>query len=228
MSSTQPAGRRSKITPERMQEFYDAVLDELREHGYEALTMEGVAARACCGKSTLYRQWKTKPHLVAAALRAHRQGTLAAVDTGSLTGDLREAARIAAGTSGRDTRLTQALGHAVLSDEKLQAALREALVEPELAAFAAMVARAVERGEIVPDHPALEFLPAQLMGVLRIRPVLEGRYADADYLVRFVDAAVLPALGLPAAPAPRAGSDRPAPQGASEPGAAPRRAPGGL
>ncbi|MFD9727287.1 TetR/AcrR family transcriptional regulator [Streptomyces sp. NPDC059072] len=197
MTSTQPTpARRSKITPEREQEFFDAVLDQLREHGYEALTMEGVAARASCGKSTLYRQWKTKPRLVAAALRANRQGTLAAVDTGSLAGDLREAARIAACTSGRDTRLTQALGHAVLSDEELQSALREALVEPELAAFDAMVGRAVARGEITADHPAVEFLPAQLMGVLRIRHVLEGRYADADYLVRFVDAVMLPSLGL--------------------------------
>ncbi|MFJ6048579.1 TetR/AcrR family transcriptional regulator [Streptomyces sp. NPDC092307] len=196
MTTTPSPARRSKITPEREQEFYDAVLEQLREHGYEALTMEGVAARASCGKSTLYRQWKTKPQLVAAALRAGRRGTLAGVDTGSLAGDLREAARIAAGTSGRDTRLTQALGHAVLSDEELQAALREALVEPELAAFDAMVGRAVARGEIDADHPAVEFLPAQLMGVLRIRPVLEGRYADADYLVRFVDAALLPSLGL--------------------------------
>ncbi|WP_329376450.1 TetR/AcrR family transcriptional regulator [Streptomyces sp. NBC_01351] len=198
MTSTPPpsTARRSKITPEREKEFYDAVLEQLREHGYEALTMEGVAARASCGKSTLYRQWKTKPRLVAAALRANRQGTLAAVDTGTLAGDLREAARIAAGTSGRDTRLTQALGLAVLGDEELQSALREALVEPELTAFDAMVERAVARGEIAADHPAVEFLPAQLMGVLRIRPVLDGRYADADYLVRFVDAVMLPSLGL--------------------------------
>ncbi|MET8752086.1 TetR/AcrR family transcriptional regulator [Streptomyces sp. NPDC059104] len=199
-STPQVTARRSKITPEREQEFYDAVLEQLREHGYEALTMEGVAARACCGKSTLYRQWKTKPRLVAAALRASRASrgdrTLASVDTGTLAGDLREAARIAACTSGRDTRLTQALGHAVLSDEELQGALREALVEPELTAFDAIVARAVARGEIAADHPAVEFLPAQLMGVLRIRPVLEGRYADADYLVRFVDAALLPSLGI--------------------------------
>ncbi|MER5808342.1 TetR/AcrR family transcriptional regulator [Streptomyces sp. NPDC002033] len=196
-STPQVTARRSKITPEREQEFYDAVLEQLREHGYEALTMEGVAARASCGKSTLYRQWKTKPQLVAAALRASRSDrSLADVDTGTLVGDLREAARIAACTSGRDTRLTQALGHAVLSDEELQGALREALVEPELTAFDAIVARAVARGEITADHPAVEFLPAQLMGVLRIRPVLEGRYADADYLVRFVDVALLPALGI--------------------------------
>ncbi|MFJ7271780.1 TetR/AcrR family transcriptional regulator [Streptomyces sp. NPDC099050] len=196
--------RRSKITPEREQQLYDAVLEQLREDGYEALTMEKIAARATCGKSTLYRQWKTKPQLVAAALRADRRGTLAAVDTGTLAGDLREAARIAACTSGRDTRLMQALGHAVLSDEELKAALREALVEPELASFDSIVARAVDRGELTPGHPAVEFLPAQLMGVLRIRPVLEGRFADAEYLVRFVDACLLPALGTAPPQADRA------------------------
>ncbi|WP_424210747.1 TetR/AcrR family transcriptional regulator [Streptomyces sp. BI20] len=201
MSET-PASSRSKITPERVREFYDAVLEQLREHGYDALTMEGVAARAGCGKSTLYRQWRTKPRLVAAALRAGRSRTLAAVDTGSLAGDLREAARVAAGTAGRDTRLGQALGHAVLGDPELREALREALVEPELAAFRLMIDRAVARGEIAAGHPAAEFLPAQLMGVTRIRPVLDGCYADEEYLVRFVDAALLPALGLQAPPAP--------------------------
>ncbi|MFD7180263.1 TetR/AcrR family transcriptional regulator [Streptomyces sp. NPDC056637] len=202
MTSQEQAGtsvttsRRSKITPEREREFYDAVLDQLRENGYEALTMEGVAAQACCSKSTLYRQWKTKPQLVAAALRAGRCVKFASVDTGTLAGDLRSAARAAAQQAGRDTQLVQALGHAVLSDEELQGALREALVEPELAALGEMIDRAVARGEIAAGHPAVEFLAAQLLGVQRIRPVLEGRYADADYLTRFVDAVVLPALGL--------------------------------
>ncbi|MFD9301493.1 TetR/AcrR family transcriptional regulator [Streptomyces sp. NPDC060048] len=207
--------RRSKITPERERQLYDAVLEQLRADGYEALTMEAIAARASCGKSTLYRQWKTKPQLVAAALRADRRGTLAAVDTGTLVGDLREAARIAACTSGRDTRLMQALGIAVLSDEELKAALREALVEPELTAFDAIVERAVARGELAAGHPAVEFLPAQLMGVLRIRPVLEGRDADAEYLVRFVDACLLPALGM---------AGRSSPAAAPLPGPAPESA----
>ncbi|MFE2571559.1 hypothetical protein ACFXJB_49640, partial [Streptomyces mirabilis] len=46
------------------------------------------------------------------------------------------------------------------------------------------------------DHPALEFIPAQLFGVVRVRPVLEGRNADAAYLTQFVEAVVIPALGL--------------------------------
>lgn len=190
------ASRRSKITPEREQEFYEAVLDQLRECGYEAVTMEGVAARTRCSKSTLYRQWKTKPQFVAAALRANRCVRFAGVDTGSLAGDLREAARAASSWAGRDTMIVQALSHAVLQDEDLRHALREALVEPELEAIDGFVRRAVERGEIAAGHPAAEFLTVQLFGVLRARPLVEGKDADAEYLTRFVEAVLLPVLGL--------------------------------
>ncbi|RSN64588.1 TetR family transcriptional regulator [Streptomyces sp. WAC 04229] len=188
--------RRSKITPEREQEFFDAVLEQIRACGYDAVTMEGIAASTKCSKSTLYRQWKTKPQFVAAALRSHRRVRFAGIDSGSLAEDLRQAARIAGEWSGKDT-LLQALGHAVMQDPELQRALREALVEPEIAALREILRRGVERGEVDADHPALEYVPAQMFGVLRMRPVVEGEYADAEYLVRFVEAVVLPALGLP-------------------------------
>ncbi|MFF7604034.1 TetR/AcrR family transcriptional regulator C-terminal ligand-binding domain-containing protein [Streptomyces parvulus] len=190
------ASRRSKLTPEREQEFFDAVLEQIRACGYDAVTMEGVAASTRCSKSTLYRQWKTKPQFVAAALRSDRRVRFAGIDTGSLAEDLRQAARIAGEWSGKDT-LLQALGHAVMQDPELQRALREALVEPEIAALREILRRGVERGEVDADHPALEYVPAQMFGVLRMRPVVEGEYADARYLVRFVEAVVLPALGLP-------------------------------
>ncbi|MFF7145025.1 MULTISPECIES: TetR-like C-terminal domain-containing protein [Streptomyces] len=190
------ASRRSKLTPEREQEFFDTVLDQIRECGYDAVTMEGVAASTRCSKSTLYRQWKTKPRFVAAALRSHRCVRFAGIDTGSLAEDLRAAARVAAERSGRDTGLLQALGHAMMQDQELARALREALVEPEVEALKAIVRRGVERGEVPAGHPALEYVPAQLLGVVRVHPVLEGRYADEEYLARFVDAVLLPMLGL--------------------------------
>ncbi|GGV82136.1 MULTISPECIES: TetR/AcrR family transcriptional regulator [Streptomyces] len=193
---TAVASRRSKITPEREREFFDAVLDQIRESGYEAVTMEGVAASTRCSKSTLYRQWRSKPQFVVAALRASRRTRFAGIDTGSLAGDLRQVARAAGEWSGKDTRLLQALGNAILQDAELKKALREALVEPEVDALREMLRRAVERGEVDPDNPALEHVPAQIFGVLRIRPLLEGEYADPDYMVRFVEACVLPALGL--------------------------------
>ncbi len=190
------ASRRSKITPEREREFFDAVLDQIRECGYDAVTMEGVAASTRCSKSTLYRQWRSKPQFVVAALRANRRTRFAGIDTGSLAEDLRQAARAAGEWSGKDTRLLQALGHAIMQDPELKKALREALVEPEVAALREILRRGVERGEVRADNPALEHVPAQMFGVLRIRPVLEGEYADPDYMVRFVETSVLPALGL--------------------------------
>ncbi|WND33768.1 TetR/AcrR family transcriptional regulator [Streptomyces sp. BB1-1-1] len=195
----EPAGpsRRSKITPEREQEFFDAVLEQIRTCGYDAVTMDGIAASTRCSKSTLYRQWKTKPQFVAAALRSNRRVRFTDIDTGSLAEDLRQAARAAGEGAGKDTGLLQALGHAVMEDPELKGALREALVEPEIAALRDILARGVARGEVPAGHPALEYVPAQLFGMLRMRPVVEGEQADAEYLVGFVEAVVLPALGLP-------------------------------
>lgn len=193
---TVAASRRSKITREREQEFFDAVLDQIRACGYESVTMEGVAASTRCSKATLYRQWRTKPQFVAAALRASRQTRFDGIDTGSLADDLREAARATGAWSAKDTRLLQALGHAVTEDEELRTALREALIDPEIDALRQILRRGVERGEVPADHPALDYIPAQIFGVLRARPVLEGKDADPEYIVRFVEAAVLPTLGL--------------------------------
>ncbi|MEU5540637.1 TetR/AcrR family transcriptional regulator C-terminal ligand-binding domain-containing protein [Streptomyces sp. NPDC020362] len=193
---TVAASRRSKITPEREREFFDAVLEQIRECGYDSLTMEGVAASTRCSKSTLYRQWKTKPQFVAAALRANRKVRFAGIDTGSLAEDLRRAARAAGDWSDKDARLMQALGHAVTADHELAQALREAILLPEIATLQEMLERGVQRGEVPAGHPALEYVPAMMFGVLRVRPVLSGQNADADYLVRFVEATVLPALGL--------------------------------
>ena len=47
----------------------EAVLDELGEVGYGAMTIEGVAARAGVGKSTIYRHWPGKLELVEDAFR---------------------------------------------------------------------------------------------------------------------------------------------------------------
>lgn len=190
------ASRRSKLTPEREQEFFDAVLEQIRACGYEAVSMEAVASSTRCSKSTLYRQWRTKPQFVAAALRAANCPRFGTIDTGSLAGDLREVARVAGETSTADTRLHQALGHASMQDEELRAALRDALVDPELAALRQIFERAAARGEIAADHPALPYVAPQILGVVRVRPLLEGRFADEEYLLGFIEAAVMPALGL--------------------------------
>jgi AcrR family transcriptional regulator len=50
---------------------YESAMAELAATGYAGFTMDGVAARARCGKAVLYRRWPGKRELLLAALRAH-------------------------------------------------------------------------------------------------------------------------------------------------------------
>ncbi|MFF8828568.1 TetR/AcrR family transcriptional regulator [Streptomyces sp. NPDC015131] len=195
------ASRRSRISPEREQELYGAVLDLLREGGYDAVTMEGVAARTKCGKATLYRQWRTKSQLVTAALDKSRCALFTGIDTGTLAGDLRAAAVAVAARRGRDTELMEAVGQAYLQHPDLRRALRETVIEPEVAALDAMLRRGVERGEIAAGNPAVPFVAPGLLGVLRVERLFEDRLGGAEALPAYVEAVILPALGLaPGAP----------------------------
>ncbi|MFF4173076.1 TetR/AcrR family transcriptional regulator [Streptomyces sp. NPDC001744] len=188
------AARRGKLTPERETELYDAVLGLLREGGYDAVTMEGVAARTKCGKATLYRQWGTKPKLVTAALAQRRCVLFSGIDTGSLADDLREAARVAASRRERDAELMEAVAQAYIQHPDLRAALRETVIAPEIAALDGLVARAVERGEIAADNAAIGFVAPCFLGLLRVERLFEERFEDASAMRSFVDAVLLPAL----------------------------------
>jgi AcrR family transcriptional regulator len=197
MSPEAPATRRTRLTPEREQELYEAVVRLLREVGYEALTMDAVATRTRASKATLYRQWKGKPELVATALRHHKPVSFADIDTGSLPGDLHELVRRHDESEvKRDQELMRGLAHAAFRSEDLFRALRELLIEPELANFRDLVQRAVDRGELAADTPARDFLPHMLFGGALARPIIEGIDPDPEYSHRYIDAVVVPALRL--------------------------------
>lgn len=187
--------RRTRLTPEREEELYRAVLDLLREVGYDALTMDAVAARTRASKATLYRQWQGKPRLVAAALRYHKSFGLDSVDTGSLRGDLYEIAkRVGEGPRRRDADLLRALGHAIHANAELADALHETMIKPELEITQRIMDRAIRRGEIAPDNPALAFMPHMVAGAIFARPLFDRTDADTPYIERYMDAVVLPAL----------------------------------
>ena len=189
--------RRSRITPEREAELYGAVLDLLREVGYDALTMDAVAARTRSSKATLYRQWGGKAELVVRALRNQKPGSMADVDTGSLRGDLY-------GIIGRgddcamaeSAALMRALAMAVHQNDDLRQALRELLVEPEVEEFRRIVDRAVERGEVRADNPALDYIVHMLVGAFATRMLIDEKPPTREFLVSYIDAGVLPALGV--------------------------------
>jgi AcrR family transcriptional regulator len=66
----------------------DATLALLAEGSVSGLTVEGIAARAGVGKTTIYRRWSSKLPLVVAAIRALPE--LKVPETGTLRGDLRQ------------------------------------------------------------------------------------------------------------------------------------------
>jgi AcrR family transcriptional regulator len=193
--------RRPRLTPEREVELLNAAMDALREVGYEDLSMDLVAAKARCSKATLYRLWPSKPEMVAAALYATRPVRPQEIDTGTLRGDLLTMARLMGADAEMTTALFTALGHAMLTDADLDAAVQAAVVKPWFAELNGFVDRAVERGELPSRPPAADFLPELLLSVACMRPLFGSGLADTDYLTRCVDLVLLPAV-LPAAPNP--------------------------
>ncbi|MFG2194340.1 TetR/AcrR family transcriptional regulator [Streptomyces sp. NPDC048639] len=192
-----PQARRTRLTPERESELYEAVLALLREVGYDALTMDAIAARTRSSKATLYRQWNSKPELVARALGHIQPVSPAEVDTGSLRGDMQEL--LDSSDDDRmemDTALLRGLAHAVYQNEDLHAALRRFKIQPEIDSINVMLQRAVARGEVPADLPALEWVPQLLIGAFLTRQLIEDLPADRDHLARFVHAVIFPVLGV--------------------------------
>lgn len=190
--------RRSRITPEREAELYGAVLDLLREVGYDALTMDAVASRTRSSKATLYRQWGGKAELVVRAMRSQKPGGIADIDTGTLRGDLHAiVGREDDCAMERNAALMRALAMAVHMNDDLRQAFKELLVEPEMEEFRRMIRRAVDRGEISPGNPALDYVVHMLVGAFATRTLIDDLPPTREFLTSYIDAVVLPALGVP-------------------------------
>jgi len=192
--------RRSRITPEREAELYGATLDLLREVGYEALTMDAVAARTKSSKATLYRQWGGKAELVVRSMRHFKPGGagVADVDTGSLRGDFHALlVREDDCAMEQNSALMRALGMAIHANPDLLQAFRELLVEPEMLEFRQVLQRAIDRGEVRPDNPALDYVLHMMIGGFVARTLIDELPPTQAYLRDYIDAVVLPALGVP-------------------------------
>lgn len=188
--------RSSRMTAERVREVYGAVLELLLDVGYDALTMDAVAARARSSKTTLYRQWKGKPELVAHALRHAGPVSTRDTDTGTLRGDLLALAARPRADVERDSAIVRAMTQAAHTNPDLDQALHELIFKPALHAFEIVLVRAIARGEVQSDTPGVPFMPHMLVGAALSRPRVEHQPPDAAFMTRYIDAVVLPALGL--------------------------------
>lgn len=155
--------RRGRVLEEALLE---AAWDELIDQGYDALTIDAVAARAGTSRAVLYRRWPGKQDLVLAALtREVGKDVIQAPDTGSLRDDV--VALLRAANQRRVQLATQVFTQlggffrqagtsiAEVSDYVLGG--RDSLMEQA-------IQRAIDRGEIPPGpvSPRIARLPLDL------------------------------------------------------------------
>jgi AcrR family transcriptional regulator len=188
---------RTRMSDARRGELLDAVLSVLREVGYDALTMDAVAARARTSKATLYRQWEGKPGLVVEALRHGAPAPAPTPDTGSLRGDLlamveHDSGQRAAKTA-EDTLLVQSLIQAMITDAELRTLVREHLLAPGMARLHVVLNQAIARGEVAPDCPALPYV-GQLLIMFGLGHSLLSDESDVPDFPAFLDSVVVPLL----------------------------------
>ena len=147
--STIPRGRpRSEVSRSAV---LNAAFALLAERGFEAMSVEAVAARAGVGKATVYRWWKTRAEIAVDAFLEATRDELAMPNTGSAREDFRlQISQLAALLRGpRGHALAAMLGGA-RSDAELAKALRERWLGVRRQWGAQRMARAIADGEALP------------------------------------------------------------------------------
>ena len=173
-----------------------AVVELLGETGYEAMTMDAVAARAHASKTTIYRRWRGKPELVKAAVDGYVAARLPiSADTGSLRGDLMAVMRAMRGhLTGEFLAMMSGLLHAMRTDPELAGVLRSHLAEDSSAALP-LIRRAAGRGEVPSGaEEALARTVHELIEAQLFRQMALGAPFDEQFSRHVVDDLVLPVL----------------------------------
>jgi AcrR family transcriptional regulator len=187
-------GRRRRRGEELREAICCAVLDELRENGFAALTMDSVAARAGAGKATLYRRWPSKVELVVEALEFAKPEITVPADSGDLRGELlavlNNVAETLVGPSGAAARGVIA---EIVRNPDLARVIRPFLVDPVIAPTLEVLRRAAVRGDI-----PVGALTPRVAGVgtdlLRQYVLINGGPIPPEVLDEILDQVVLPLL----------------------------------
>jgi AcrR family transcriptional regulator len=174
--SHKPLGRPREQRADRA--ILDATLREIAEHGLGDLRIDDVAERARVGKATIYRRYRSKDELVAAAVTS-LVSDISIPDSGSTEDDLRElmrnAVRVYRGSL--EAGVMPGLVDAMSRDPGLARAVRQGFLKRRRAALAAVLERGVERGDLRPDLD-LELALDVLGGPLFYRLLITGGPID--------------------------------------------------
>lgn len=180
---------------EREQAVLAATAELLAERGYQALTMDAVAARAGASKATIYRRWPNKAQLVRATLDAADAARNAAMpDTGQLRSDLFAVMdAVAAEVADPLTRVTAELATLMRHDAQLAEALREHLAKEELSPFHDALQRAIARGDLAAGVDVE--LVHDVAEAMILRQIHLDLPIDAAFSARLIDDVLLVLLG---------------------------------
>ncbi|HEX6037737.1 TetR/AcrR family transcriptional regulator [Longimicrobium sp.] len=175
----------------RSEEAHTAILtasiDLIRDVGYDAVTMEGIAARAGVGKATVYRRWKSREALVVEAIGR----IVAAVpdpDTGSTRGDLLAlmTATLRMYEDPASAALLSGLVAAMARSAPIADAVRTGFVGIREEAVRRVLRRGMARGDLRQDVD-LELALHLLHGPMFYRFLITGGPVDAALATDCVD-----------------------------------------
>jgi AcrR family transcriptional regulator len=165
----------------------EAAVEVLADKGPSGFTVDEVAARAGCGKATIYRRWPSRAALMLDT--AHRMGLEPpALDTGSLRDDL-VPMLTELGTKMRDTPAGRILP-GVIAEASIHPEMKEVLadfISDRRHRPREMVARGIERGEL-PADTDVELLLDVLGGTVIYRELIACAPTDEAYIAGLVDA----------------------------------------
>jgi AcrR family transcriptional regulator len=193
-----PPGSRARRRGEALERaIFDAVLNELREGGYEAITMEGVAARARTGKAALYRRWDSKAHLVVDVIEHRLLPCVQPPATGSVRDDLVEMlGRLVALFNSPAGGCVSTMTSNRTRDRTFRDLCGQRVVEPHRRAQLEVLRRGVQRGEIRPDV-SLELIAEIGPSLILKRFLVDGPPVPDAFPTFIVDELLMPLLRLP-------------------------------
>jgi len=158
-SAASPAGQAAPVEhglgrprDERIDtEVVAAVLSVLRTRGYRAVTIDGIARKVKRARTSIYRRWPSKRHLVAYAV-LNELGDNPAADTGVLREDLEAAVgTLQSGFAGPLGRALAGLVADMAQDAELAETIREEVLAARRKSMREAFVRARARREVRPD-----------------------------------------------------------------------------
>ncbi|MDH6142354.1 AcrR family transcriptional regulator [Kitasatospora sp. GP30] len=198
-TNTTEGGRTSRRRGDELERaILDAVWAELAEHGYDTLTMDGVALRARTSKPVLYRRWSNRAELVMAALDHNAPDYQEPPDTGELRSDLET---FLGRLLHRFDDLPLAAVHGLMVDmlrvPELRSRFRAGLLAfGPVDTLEAMMRRAADRGEVNPARLTRRAVSLPL-SLLRDAFLVSGEVPDDAVIAEILDEVVLPLLKAP-------------------------------